>query len=47
MLDGLYTSGKSFQFLENYVIIETARAEDFSQLLVQGAIQTLIISGDK
>ena len=46
ILDGLYASGKSYQFLEDYVIIDDARADEYLSLLKNLRVNILIATSD-
>jgi hypothetical protein len=47
MLDGLYSSGKSFQFLENYIIIENSKAEEYYRLLSELQVRVFVVTNDR
>jgi zinc protease len=46
ILQGLYASGKSYQFLEDYVIIEDTRADVYYSLLKNLQVHILIATSD-
>jgi hypothetical protein len=46
ILDGIYSSGKSYQFLEDYVIIDDTRADEYFSLLKNLRVHILIATSD-